>query len=58
MTNLALNNEGAFFLMIYTLLLLAFSIMIWFVLYKIPDRHGMISKRQERLEVNPTESIL
>ena len=42
---LALNNEGALFLLIYSLLLLAFTAMVWFVLYKIPDRLGLISKR-------------
>lgn len=42
---LALNNEGALFLLIYSLLLLAFTVMIWYVLYKIPDRLGLISKR-------------
>ena len=43
--NIALNNKGAIFLLVYTVLVLAFSLMIWFVLYKIPDMHGMISKR-------------
>jgi len=46
------------FLLIYSVLLLAFTLMIWFVLYKIPDLHGLISKRKERLTVNPTESML
>jgi hypothetical protein len=55
---LALNNKGAIFLLAYTLLVLAFSVMIWFVLYKIPDRYGLISKRQERINVNPSGSIL
>lgn len=47
-----LSNKGAAFLLVYTLLLLTFSLMIWFVLYKIPDRHGLISKRGERLAVD------
>jgi hypothetical protein len=32
--------------------------MIWFVLYKIPDRLGLISKIKDRLEVNTNGSLL
>ncbi len=40
------------FLLVYTLLLLSFSLTIWLVLYKIPDRHGLISRTSERLAVD------
>lgn len=39
-----LNNQGAAFLLAYSLILLSFSFMIWFVLYKLPEQHGLISK--------------
>ena len=45
-------------MLIYSLLLLAFTVMIWFVLYKIPDRLGLISKIKDRLEVNTNGSLL
>ncbi len=41
---IAINNSGAFFLLIYSLLLLSFTLMIWYAFYKIPDNYGFISK--------------
>ena len=43
--------------MIYTLILLSFSFMIWFVLYKLPEQHGLISKlnrSKEKIRVKST----
>ena len=52
MMNLALNNSGATFLLIYSMLLLSFSLMIWYVLYAIPDAHGLIMKGKSSLIVD------
>lgn len=38
------SNGGAAFFFVYTLLVFAFSFMIWLVFYKIPDHYGLISK--------------
>lgn len=43
---LALNNSEAGYLLALTLLVFCFSVSIWYVLYKIPDRHGLISRPQ------------
>ena len=38
------NSGGAFYLLIYTLILFAYSFMLWYVFYLIPDKWGLISK--------------
>lgn len=43
-----MNSAGATYLLIYTLILFAYSFMIWFVFYLIPDRFGLISKRKHK----------
>jgi hypothetical protein len=48
---IAINNGGAAFLLVYTLFLLSFSVMIWFVFYKIPDLYGLIPKRAVKLDL-------
>ena len=44
--------------MIYSLLLLAFTLMIWFVLYKIPDRFGLISKRENKERLALDQNVI
>jgi hypothetical protein len=41
---LSINNAGAAFLLLYTLFMLSFSIMIWFIFYKLPDIYSLIHK--------------
>jgi hypothetical protein len=45
---IALNNDGAGLLLVVSLTLYLFSLMIWYVLYKIPDSFGLISKRHNK----------
>lgn len=52
---IAINNSGAMFLMIYSLLLLSFTLMIWYAFYKIPDNYGLISKRTKHLSLKSKE---
>lgn len=51
----AINNSGAMFLLIYSLLLLSFTLMIWYAFYKIPDNYGLISKRTKHLSLKSKE---
>jgi len=39
-----LNNGGAAFLLVYSVLLLLFSLMVWGVFYKVPESFGLIAK--------------
>lgn len=48
------NNGGAGFLFAYSMMLLLYSLMLWFIFYKIPSRFGLISKH-EHLEINPAD---
>lgn len=42
-----MNNSGATFLLIQTILLLSFTIMVLLVFYKIPDNFGLIAKKNK-----------
>lgn len=55
-----MNNVGASFLLAYTLILLGFSAMVWYVLYKLPEKHGLISKRnnKEAISLDPKGSYI
>ena len=52
------NDDGATFLLIFTLMLLGFSFMIWFIFYKLPDKYGLISKRNEQLGFRTREQSI
>lgn len=42
------TNSGSVLMVLHTLYFYAFSILVWYVFYKIPYRHGLIFKRQAR----------
>ena len=47
-----MNNAGALYLLVYTILLFGYSFMIWFVFYRIPSLFGLISKaRYQRVDI-------
>ena len=41
---LSADTSGALFMLFYTLFYFMFSILIWYIFYRIPDKSGMISK--------------
>jgi hypothetical protein len=44
-TIVPMNNSGATFLLVQTIILLSFTIMVLLVFYKIPDNFGLIAKQ-------------
>lgn len=55
-----MSNGGAGYLFFYSIILLSFSFMIWYVLYIIPDVHGLITKRhgKEAIALDPRGSYI
>ena len=53
----AANNSGATFLLVYTLFLLSFTLMLWFVFYALPDHFGLISRKLQRLDIKQKDMI-
>lgn len=43
------NNGGAGFLLAYSCLLMLYSLMLWFIFYKIPSQFGLISKYEDHI---------
>jgi hypothetical protein len=46
-TIVPMNNSGATFLLVQTIILLSFTIMVLLVFYKIPDNFGLIAKKKQ-----------
>jgi hypothetical protein len=44
---IAANNAGAAFIFGYSLLILLYSGMLWYVFYHIPSKFGLIYKRND-----------
>lgn len=44
---IASNNNGAGFLLIYCILLISYSLMLWVIFYKLPSSYGLIAVRTE-----------
>lgn len=47
----ASSEGGAIFFLVYMLLLYGFSLMMWLVFYKVPDRYGLVISRSAALVV-------
>eukprot|EP00347_Sterkiella_histriomuscorum_P022799 403337114 len=45
---IASNNDGAIFLLFYSILILTFSLTLWFIYYKIPDHFGLVHKNNRQ----------
>ena len=43
------SNAGAGYMMVYTILILLYSLMVWFVFYKVPESYKLISNLKDRL---------
>ena len=48
-TIIPLNNAGATYLMLYTFLILCYSLVIWIVFYRIPVRFSLLFKTKDPL---------
>lgn len=46
-TVIASNNSGAGFLLVYCILLISYSLMLWVIFYKLPSSYGLIAIRTE-----------
>jgi len=51
-TLMANSNTGAAFMMLYSCLILIYSMAIWFVFYKVPEIYKLISKTRDPLSMN------
>lgn len=45
------NNDGASFLLVYTLVLYGFSVVMFVVFYKVPEHYGLIIKDRQKLVI-------
>lgn len=43
------SNAGAGYMLIYSVLILCYSLMVWFVFYKVPERYKLISNLKDHL---------
>eukprot|EP00347_Sterkiella_histriomuscorum_P006135 403353934 len=53
-----ISDGSAIFFFVYSLLLLAFSFMMWVIFYKIPDHYGLISKTKPDMYIGPDNTRL
>jgi hypothetical protein len=44
-TVVATNTGGAFFLLFYSILLILYSLMLWFIFYKLPADFGLVDDK-------------
>lgn len=50
---LVTNNSGAGFSLVYSVLILSYSIMLLVVFYHFPSKYGLIAKRRDLLNTDP-----
>ena len=40
------NAEGAWYLICHSIFVFLFSLLIWFIFYRIPDKYGLLKKKE------------
>lgn len=45
------NNSAASFLLFNSILFFAFSLLIWYIFYSIPEKHGLVSKKKHKISL-------
>ena len=57
-TNIEATSDGsAVFFFVYSLLLLAFSLTMWVIFYKVPDHYGLVSKTKPEFFISTGDLI-
>ena len=47
------NTSGAFYLFVYSIMILMFSLTLLYIFYIVPSKHGLVVKRNDNFYISP-----